>query len=158
MNILSILSLLWLILKWPLAILIGLTLISMLLWGLVPAIFISQKKLSVDLQGKHDDWWPILRLIPKRISALVNIQRDMVKASGTREFPVQILGSNRRILNGVFVQDVPDKGTYCLSLPFHFAKVFKGGFGLAFGIRKTYWTTDGKTFWNLRFVCRKLYK
>lgn len=160
--ILWILGFLWMILKWPAGILLSLVIISILTWKLKWAVLVKEKDLPAEvLKGKHNDWW-FLKWIPRRWNALIG---------GRRKYPIQLFGSNKRILkdgitgepvlyNGrkVIQQDVPEKGTWCLSWPFHFAALTKGGMLYGFGVRKDYFgddpdTSDNDDYWTLR-VCR----
>jgi hypothetical protein len=161
--ILTILSVIWFILKWPLLVLAVLVVASILSWKLKPAIFVKEEDLPAEaLKGKHNDWPPLMRWIPRRWSSLVG---------GRTKYPIQLFGSNKRILRDgitgepvlyndkmVIQQDVPDRGTWCLSWPFHFAALTQKGMLYGLGVRKDYFgddpdTSDDDDYWTLR-VCR----
>ena len=108
---------------------------SIVSWRLRPALFTSKAKLPAILLGNHEDWWPFLRWVPRRLTAFI----------GGRD-PVQLLGTNPRDHH----QDVPAAGTWCLSWPFHAAALIKTRL-FGFGIRRDY--VDG--YWTLRAVLRK---
>ena len=129
MIILQILSILLLLI----VILFALSIITCRLkW----ALLVSKSKLPAILLRPHNDWWPIFKWIPRRISALVGGKP-----------PKQLFGSNPKNHH----QDVPAAGTWCFSWPFHIASLTVKGKLFGFGIRYNY--GDGN-YWSLRAVWR----
>ena len=121
---------------WIVAGVVGLALASMISWGLVPALFV--RSVSPMLDGRHDDWPWIFKYIPRRWSAF----------TAGRGEPKQILGNNPEWHN----QDIPAKGTWCVSWPLHFVARSQENLTLAFGVRYDY---NGR-FYTLRFTLKRV--
>ena len=122
--------------------LILLTIISMATWRLKWAVLVSQDDLPTDtLKGRHNDWWWILKYIPRSISSFVCYKKD--------KKPKQILGSNPDWHN----QDVPAHGTWCLSWPLHFVFRTQKNFLFALGIRFDY--HDGE-YYTIRAALKRV--